>query len=186
MTFKYACHKCGIVGHRRKQCKNARAVVDKFNRFNFQRDVAVEEAVAAEEVGEEAVAAVEEVTEEQHYAEEQQEIVEEAAEEEEVNVEEKVEVKLVVCKWCGETTHKSKMCRRFKTRMCAFDNCHDGDCPYAHSIAELRESIWFHTEMCPYDTHTAHCRRTFAHSDEEKYNALSALIATRMSADLLI
>ena len=91
---------------------------------------------------------------------------------------------LSFCKWCGETTHLSKLCRRFKTRLCD-PECERVECPYAHSAAELRSTIWFHTEMCDAVVHTSECRRAFAHSEDERWNALSALTAVHMLADLL-
>lgn len=148
-VFKFACHKCGMLGHRRSQCKNPKVPGEKFN--HFARQPAVKEASKEASV--------------------------------EVLVEKKTEV--VMCKWCCETSHASKLCRRYKTRLCLFEDCRDEDCPYAHSASELRDTIWFHTELCTYATHTLECRRVFAHCEEEKYNALSALVATRMSADLL-
>lgn len=159
MTFKYACHKCGMLGHRRSQCKNPKVPGEKLRR-GFSKPVAPREAVAVRK----AVAVPVKET-----------VAEEVAEDE-----------TTTCKWCCETTHSSKMCRRYKTRLCFEEDCVDEDCPYAHSAPELRETIWFHTEMCSYATHTSECRRAFAHSEEEKYNALSALVATRMSAELFI
>lgn len=161
--FKFACHKCGMLGHRRSQCKNppSGVKVKRFIKPSIPRAAQVkrvEPAVAEQQVAAKHIEEVKEVEEEES----------------------------TTCRWCCESTHVSKLCRRYKTRLCPKEDCFDQDCPYAHSASELRETIWFHTEMCSYNTHTSECRRAFAHSEEEKYNALSALIATRMSADLFI
>jgi len=158
--FKFACHKCGMLGHRRSQCKNPPSgeKVKRFIKPFVQR-------VAAEVKRVVPLAVVKESP---------------------LSVEKEIEEESTTCRWCCETTHVSKLCRRYKTRLCPQEDCFDQECPYAHSASELRETIWFHTEMCSYNTHTSECRRAFAHSEDEKYNALSALIATRMSAELLI
>jgi hypothetical protein len=147
-----------MLGHRRSQCKNPPSgeKVKRFIKPSVPREVKRVEPTAVVELPPPA-----------------EEVVE-------------VEEESTTCKWCCETTHVSKLCRRYKTRLCPQEDCFDQDCPYAHSASELRETIWFHTEMCSYNTHTSECRRAFAHSEDEKYNALSALIATRMSAELFI
>lgn len=155
---RFACHKCFEVGHFRKQCK-AKAQRSLKTGF-FKKDKVVEDRVAEKE---------------------ESKVMEESKVEEEVKEEEKA----ICCKWCGEVTHATKMCRRYKTRLCDFDECKGPECPYAHSAAELRSTIWFHTELCTLLEHTSECRRTYAHSEEERYNALSALTAVHMIADLL-
>lgn len=116
----------------------------------------------------------------------EQKVVEETKVEkvEEASVEEE---RRICCKWCGEVTHATKMCRRYKTRLCDFaaEECLRLDCPYAHSAAELRSTIWYHTELCALSEHTPECKRTYAHSEEERYNALSALTAVHMLAELI-
>ena len=63
--------------------------------------------------------------------------------------------------------------------------CERPDCPFAHTVAELRTTIWFHTEMCDAAVHTPECRRAFAHTDDERWNALSALTAVHMLSQVL-
>ena len=158
----FACHRCGERGHFRSQCKALKLAAG--------IEPKVEEA-KVEKVEEAKVEKVEE------------------AKLEKLEKEEKVEAKVaeeLVCKWCCELTHASKMCRRFKTRLCVKEECTRGeDCPYAHSTEDLRNSIWFHTELCTAAEHTAECRRAFAHTEDERWNALSALIAIPMVAAVL-
>ena len=90
-----------------------------------------------------------------------------------------------LCKCCGDDAHESRMCRRFKTRMCDDPDCSPERCPYAHSAAELRSTIWFHTKMCHAAVHTPECRRAFAHTEEERWNSLSALTAVHMLSQVL-
>jgi hypothetical protein len=89
-----------------------------------------------------------------------------------------------LCKWCSDA-HPSRECRRLKTRMCDDPECCPERCLYAHSAAELRTTIWFHTQMCRAVVHTSECRRAFAHTEEERWNALSALTAVHMLSRVL-
>ena len=154
----FACHRCGKRGHFRSACT---------------QQLLSPSAVAAAAL----LPAVATTSEEVHVAETTIEQV--PALETTTDV-----AGLSFCKWCGETTHLSKLCRRFKTRLCD-PECERVECPYAHSAAELRSTIWFHTEMCDAVVHTSECRRAFAHSEDERWNALSALTAVHMLADLL-
>ena len=155
----FACHRCGEHGHYRSACKKVHAATP---------PVATP-PVATPHVAAPPVAAPPVAT--PHVAAAPPPVAETAARE--------------LCKWCGDDAHESRQCRRFKTRMCDDPNCSPERCPYAHSAAELRSTIWFHTKMCHAAVHTPECRRAFAHTEEERWNSLSALTAVHMLSQVL-
>ena len=99
---------------------------------------------------------------------------------------------LALCRMCGETTHSSKECRRFRTDMCA-GGCATSRgarsrCTFAHSPQELRTPPHFKTKMCTAAaaTHDGVCMRAFAHSHRELTMARMALLAQQCAMRALL